>query len=256
MARAFDGSGDYIIFTKSPAATDLSALTYSFNLTRNSGGANRNPFWSGGSFADNYHSFLQYDNGLSKLAFVANWTGAEARWSIPNTADDAAWHNHIISYDFGATTNDPVWYIDGISQTVTEVVTPSGSASFAADDGTLTLGAYDDGSAEYWDGKMAEFAIWNRILSSDEATFIGNGKSPSHIANGLVFYAPLSGRFGPEREIINGTTGVITNAVHSPHPPNIVYPFHERTLQSVNNLPRITRRNFGRELKGRMAPFS
>lgn len=159
MAREFNGSSNRIIFTKSGASTDLSVLTYSFWIIRDTGGTYRNVFWSGGSWSATYHSFLQYDNGLSKLCFVANWTGAEPRWSVPNTADDTVWHHHIITYDFGSTSNDPVWYIDNVLQTVTEVVTPSGSADYAKDDGTITLGAYDDGSAEYWDGKISDLSL-------------------------------------------------------------------------------------------------
>lgn len=226
MAYDFDGAGDYITpFTKGAAATDLQNFTYSFSLIRDAGGSNKNIFWSGFTWSDNFHSFIQYDNGLSKLALVTNWSTAEARWSVPNTASDTSWHNHVIGYSYSATTNDPTWYIDGVSQTVSEHVTPSGTSNHTTDDGNISIGAGHDGSYEYWDGKIAEFAIWNRVLTAAEATILGKGFSPLFIPNGLVFYAPL---VRGAKDLKSGNSGTIVNAVVFPHP-RIIYPYGDPT---------------------------
>src|SRR3990167_2945323 len=129
MAYLFDGTGDYITFTKSAAATDLSQISYSFHYIKDAfSGVYREIFWSGGSWAATYHTFVQHDSA-NYMAFVANWTTAEARWSIPNPTD-GVWVNDVWTYDFGATTNDPVGYRNGVSQTVTERVAPAGTADY------------------------------------------------------------------------------------------------------------------------------
>lgn len=216
MAANFNGTSSRLIYTKSTSATDLSIVTYAFWLKRDLGAANRDIFWNGGAWSTLYHSFVQYDNGLSKLCFVADWTTAEARWSITNTADDTAWHHHVITYDFGATTNDPEWWIDDATKTITEVVTPTGTSSHAADDGTLTLGAYDDGSAEFWGGKIAEFSIFNRALTAGERTSLAGGASASsYLGDGLVFHARLEDN--DYADLVSGnapTNTAVTNFAH------------------------------------------
>lgn len=216
MARDFNGTTDYIRYTKALAATDLETFTYSFSIIRDTAGSNKNIFWSGSTWHDNFHSFIQYDNGLSRLAFVTNWSTAEARWTVPNTASDSSWHNHVVSYSYSATTNDPTWYIDGVSQTVTESVTPSGTSNHTTDDGNLAIGAGHDGSYEWWDGKIAEFAIWNRILTSAESISISNGMSARSIPYGLVFYAPLAN--GPA-DIVGQAVPIVSGGTNIAHPP-------------------------------------
>lgn len=226
MARDFNGTSNYIRFTKSSAVTDLQTFTYSFSIIRDAAGSNKNVFWSGATWSDNFHSFIQYDNGLSKLAFVTNWSTAEARWTVPNTASDSSWHNHVVSYSYSATTNDPTWYIDGVRQTVTESVAPSGTSNHTTDDGNLAIGAGHDGSYEWWDGNIAEFAIWNRILTDTEASQLGIGYTPNLILGGLIFYAPLKGDNDPEIDIIQSNLATVTNATQITHPtmlyPNVV----------------------------------
>lgn len=222
MAREFDAVGDYIILNKSAAATDLSQISYSYTYWKDTfSGAYREILWSGGSWSTNYHTFIQHD--LSNyMVFNANWTSSFGRWSIPNPTDNT-WVNEVVTYDFGSTANDPVWYRNGASQTITERNTPSGTADYGKDDGTITIGAYDDGSAEHWDGKIAEVAIWNRILTAAEAAMLGKGFSPLFIRNGLVFYMPLMGNGSSEVDIIGGGSGTVTGAIKAAHPP-MIYP--------------------------------
>lgn len=228
MAYIFDGSGDYAVITKGAAATDLSVLSYSFHYYKDAfTGAYREIFWSGGSWASNYHSFIQSDVS-NYMKFTANWTTNEGMWSIPFPSD-SVWVNDVWTYSFSSTTNDPVAYRNGVSQTVTERVTPSGSADYAKDDGTLTIGAYDDGSAEFWLGGIAELAIWNRILTAGEAAILGNNYSPLFIPNGLVYYSPMVRNIP---DFIGGNVGTVTNATVGNHP-RIIYPRNGTTMFSM-----------------------
>lgn len=234
MAREFvPASSQRISFTKSAAATDLSQVSYSFHYIKDAfSGAYREIFWSGGAWSANFHSFVQHDVA-NYMAFVANWSGAQARWSIANPTD-GVWTNDVWTYDFGATTNDPVAYRNGSSATVTERLAPSGTSGHTTDDGTITIGAYDDGSGEYWDGKIAEFGIWNRILSAGEAAKLGKNCSALFIPRGLVFYAPLFGNNSPETDIVGSGSGTVSGATKFAHPP-IIYPSFSQIRRFTTN---------------------
>lgn len=212
MAYSFDGTNDSIELTKGASATDLSAVTFVFWLKRPSASGYRDVFWNGGSWSATYHTFIQYDTA-GYMALVANWTGAEARWSIPTP--DTAWHLHIVSYDFGSSTNDPTWYLDGVAQTITERVSPSGTADYAKDDGSLTIGAGDSGGYEYWNGEIAEFAMYNTILDATARSAIVSANSPSAVSTGRVMYANMKTTFV---DVDGGNSGTINGATVSTHP--------------------------------------
>lgn len=233
MAYSFDGTGDYLSFTKSAGATDLSTITYSFWYKKGTfSGAYREIFWSGGSWSTNFHTFVQHDSS-NYMVLRANWTGGVGSWSVANPTDNT-WTNDVWTYSFSSSSNDPICYRNGTSITVTERTTPSGTADYAKDDGTINIGAGDAGGFEYWIGDIAEFAIWNRVLSASEASILGQAFAPSTIPNGLVFYSKLDRGL----QDIKGTVGTATNAVVSAHPriinPHTGYFFSKPTEAPVD----------------------
>jgi hypothetical protein len=157
---------------------------------------------------------MEFDDGWG-LALVIPWSGAPGygAWSIakPSTG---AWHNLVVTYDYGATTNDPVIYLNGVSQTVTERQAPSGSPT--NDASTLRLGA-NATPGEYHDGRFAEFAIWNRILSAD-----GKGFSPKCLPRGMVLHSPFNR--ATEIDTIQGATITLANSPTLIDHPRIIYP--------------------------------
>lgn len=71
-----------------------------------------------------------------------------------------------------------------------------------------------------WDGKLAEMAFWERVLTTAEKTALFNGYAPSFFLKNLVFYAPLI------RELTDVKSGnTLTNAstTVADHP-KIIYP--------------------------------
>lgn len=224
MARDFDGTSSHISFTKSAAATDLSTVSYSYWVLPPSGITGfREVFWNGESYPNTYHSFVQHDNDNANYGFGANWTTAEAKWKVPR-GTMGVWQHHLITYDFGSSANNPVWYINGVSQTVSTIVAPTGSADFAKDAGTLNLGSYFDGSAEFWLGGVAEFAMYNKILVQADATNLAAGYAPSFYPDGLVFYAMLTGANTPEYDAVGKTFGTVTSSARIAHPDFMRYP--------------------------------
>jgi hypothetical protein len=89
--------------------------------------------------------------------------------------------------------------------------------------GTLDIGYSDQGNAnfQYFDGAIAEVAMWNVSLTAAEAAILSKGYVAPHVRpDSLTFYAPLWGRHDPEAELIARNTLTLTNsptaATHSP----------------------------------------
>jgi hypothetical protein len=64
------------------------------------------------------------------LLLQQNFSGGNGIWHTNNnTLVLNAWNHVVVTYDRSSVNNDPVFYINGTSQTVNEWFTPSGSAS-------------------------------------------------------------------------------------------------------------------------------
>jgi hypothetical protein len=103
-------------------------------------------------------------------------------------------HLIVVTYDGGATTNDPIIYIDGVSSAVTESSTPVGTYGAEANI-DISLGAYSGGTKSH-DGKTFLDLMYNRILTPDEVLDIYNSRGASYPRNGLVFCPMLYGAKG------------------------------------------------------------
>lgn len=124
-------------------------------------------------------------NANSQYRFNPVWTTG-AQFSIPFPVVDT-WHHVLAVYDSGSTANVPVIYLDGISQTVTTQVAATGT--YGANSETFGIG--NTSGIRVWDGMLAEFAVWNRLLTQAEATALAAGKAPSFFATSLVEYIQL-----------------------------------------------------------------
>ena len=156
------------------------------------------------------------DDGIG-MAIVAPWSSQIGLWSPPKPAT-GQWVHIVVTYDYGSTSNVPATWYDGVSQTVDTDLTPSGSVTNDAT--TLRIGAHTDAS-EFMNGRMAEFAIWERIITSAEVAILADGYSPLFIQNGLNTYLPLIGN--TENELIEGGTVALTGTSKAVHP-RIIYP--------------------------------
>lgn len=126
-----------------------------------------------------------------------------------------------MTYNSGATTNDPGVYIDGASVTVTELFTPAGTLT-ASDNGGYTFGNRADG-LRHINGRLAELAIWHgTILSAGNAASLynsGAGARADSIGVTPTFYMKTCGTVSPEPNEIGGaSTGTVTGALFQPHP--------------------------------------
>lgn len=148
----------------------------------------------------------------SNYSYQRRWNNLIATWTFARPAANE-WHHILITYDSSSSANDPIAYVDGSSTSVTETGTaPSGTID-------TNTSAYWIGNREaedrVWDGSLAEFTIWNAILTADEAAAVGKGVSPLTIRPmSLIEYIPL---YGPTNSYVSGAT-TLTGTLIQPHP--------------------------------------
>ncbi len=153
---------------------------------------------------------LHHDTSVNVIVYERDYTVHRGRWVVAiNPANE--WVHIGVSYDSGNTANDAAIYFNGVSQAVTEYDAPIGSPLTNPD--PYCVGNRGDGTRTY-PGRLAEFAIWDRILTPEEWAAIGAGVSPLSYRRSLVCYVPLV------RDIVDfvGAKPSATGGASQPHP--------------------------------------
>jgi hypothetical protein len=117
-------------------------------------------------------------------------------WMTPvNSVPLTAWTHILVTMDIGdGSTNDPVIYINGVAQSLTETSTPSGALKLNNEPGVnFVIGNWKTSTEDYsraFDGKIQDPRVYNRIVNQAEATALTNGGTPDPtllIDENLVF---------------------------------------------------------------------
>jgi hypothetical protein len=143
------------------------------------------------------------NDGTASSGYIGGlvWDGSSSHnWTtVDGSVDDGKWHH--VAFTSTATTQKV--YLDGVLKT-TETNTFSNSASTDA-----TIIGNDGGENYPFDGKMANVAIWNRVLSLEEVQSVMN-KSYSQLGSvektSLVMWQSL------DSETASGRTPIEQNA--------------------------------------------
>lgn len=220
MAYDLNGSNQSIDYTLLSSQTTLNTVTIGFWAWSDSYASNYKKWWYQGTAGDREIA-MEMDSGYGSptgFVFVSKWSGLPGVWSI-NAGATGAWHHYCVTYDWGSTANDPVMYLNGASSAVTERLGPSGTKD---NNGTaLNIGS-EASSSNFYDGKICEGFIYNRILTAAEIAEIGTYKfSPLFNPRGLVFYDQLVNR---SQDIMGGVIGTLDNSPSAYAHPPIIYP--------------------------------
>jgi hypothetical protein len=129
----------------------------------------------------------------TNLFFNHSFSAAGGRWTFAAPSANT-WAPLCITYDNSATTNDPIVYLSGSKLTIgsglTEILTPVGTANSPAGSAIIVGNRSDD--IRNWDGILAEFAVWDAVLSDGEGFALCKGYSPLLIRpQSLVEYLPM-----------------------------------------------------------------
>lgn len=133
-------------------------------------------------------------NVANNLILQHNRATVDGAWRTPTNAITLnAWQHVAVTYDGSSTANNPAIYINGTSQTVTTLFTPSGALiSDAA--ASARIGNTADGSCTF-DGFISDVRVYNRVLSANEISGIASSKLKYNSnTTGLIAYWPMDDR--------------------------------------------------------------
>ncbi len=225
MSRVFDGSqlnanGTYLITPAASAYNNLNAFTYSVWVNPSGLGHSNDGTIFVKDATTNYSPFLQFNaNGTATLLALVEGSISPAETTPNNLLSLNTWTNVVMTFDINGDKKIHLYY-GGTEVSYSQQTTIGGTL---ADDSAhgYTIGNDTDPVTPFypndgWTGAIAEFAIWNKVLTQGQITTLSastTGASAVQTPN-LVAYWHLCGLVSPELDIINGN-----NAVLSPNPP-------------------------------------
>jgi hypothetical protein len=188
MARGFGatvGGGTTDIITSALTSRPTQRSYHLWFNRAGAGGANAGRLWDAPTTTD----LCFVSDVAGQVNFQRKWSVASGAWFITEPSA-GSWYALGISYDGGADTNDPVMYINGASQSVTETVAPSGT--FDTTTSAYSIGNRASDGVRVFNGTIAEFAVWDAILTAPEFAALGKGFSPLLIRPAaLAEYVPM-----------------------------------------------------------------
>jgi len=224
MAYAFDGANDELRNENGVSGIDVDAFTMSCLAYVISGGANQTIFMTASDISSgNYRGAIETlppDTSGFQFAFVYSWTTSQGKWHTGDLSLDT-WYHFLVTYDRGDTANNPIMYVDGVSQSITEKDTPVGTAKTGVD--SVIFGENVGGGQDY-DGRCAEVGFWNRILSPSEAVLQSKMMSPDFTLRGLKAYWDLIRNLNERMQGANLTLSGATVIEH----PRVFKPYNQQ----------------------------
>jgi len=153
---------------------------------------------------------------VTNLQYQVGFSISNGIWNFAVPALNA-WHHCAFSYDNSSTTNNPVPVVDGVIQTP-GAVAPSGVPTTTTN--AFAFGNLPNGTKP-WNGMLADFALWNVLLTTNEMIALSTGVRPPKIRpQSLVGYWPLDGIESPEQDLSGGKfNGTVTGALKQFGPP-------------------------------------
>lgn len=130
-----------------------------------------------------------YDGRIRNLIFRERWNNAEVFWSTgTDTIGLNAWTHIGVVYDGSSASNDPLVYINGVSETVNEFgTTPTGARNSDASV-SLKAGELDYTTGGNLDGAMAYIQVHDALFTQNQV--IESMYHPGAITDGMVLFAP------------------------------------------------------------------
>lgn len=172
VARGFGstygaGASDYVLTSFSNHASQRS---YAFWMLYNgTGGANLGRVFDKRSptpAAAFGPEAVLHTGGVLRYDRTFNSAASQGQWGI-TMPSAGVWAFIVITYDSSSISNDATFYRDGAAVALVADTNPaSGNADITTD--VYALGNRPNDGARNWDGMIASFSIWDRILSAAE----------------------------------------------------------------------------------------
>lgn len=213
MARSFNGTSDYLIY--SGAAVTTTPLTMACWAKWNTLGTSTMLMTIGDNASTNtlLNRFRINKNATNSLVSAAANTTTSGTSVGGTIAATGTWY-HCAGVFTSATSRNV--YLDAVAGTAnTTNVTPT-----SLDDTTIGASTFTGPSVgAYMDGQIAEAGIWNVALTAAEITSLAKGVSPLMIRPAsLISYWPLIGKTSPEIDLRSRFEMTVNGAVAADHP--------------------------------------
>lgn len=220
MAIDFNGTTDRIDYP-SAFTTSGSAFSYSgwhwFDVATPTGGAYLfNSAQSGGGGGTIVN---QEASGSGRVQF-ARLTNATAKQRVTNTILSTGVWAHVCITDTATlgTGTDIHIYIDGTEATYLSTVNGTGT-EIVANSG-FSIGGRVSDDLRNFNGRTADPAVWNRVISSKEIAMLAARYSPLFCPNGIMWYAPLireaTNPYNNTAPTLDGTTVIEHPRIYRP----------------------------------------
>lgn len=150
-------------------------------------------FWACASALHNVNSTMRiFDRGATSaeeyigktnanaMTFFRAFSTAGGTWSIswPLATYGTAWWHYGWSFDASSSSNDPLCFINGKTRSVSESTAPSGTVNTPTSEIIIGNRSANDRA---WQGGIADFTVWDAILTQSEFAAISQGVSPRAI---------------------------------------------------------------------------
>ncbi len=148
------------------------------------------------------------------MQFIRGFSTTNGVWEFTTTADSSTvWHTLLLVYDGSATANNPTVYVDGLLASINLNTAPVGTIDNTAN--THIIGNRGTSLDRNWDGVLADFAVWDVILTQYESNALAEGYSPLLIRPAsLVEHVPMLRNNVSARR----AAPTITGTAVQPHP--------------------------------------
>jgi hypothetical protein len=219
MSREFNGASGLITTGLTTHATDRSYSVWAYIVSSGEGTKGRIFDKStGGVLMDQLQ--IEGDDTPDTILYLRSFSGADGvfKFSIPALT---TWHHFGVTFNAVAGSH-AIMYLNGASQTLTTDEVGVGTVDTNAS--PYIIGNRSD-DLRTWDGRIAEFAVWDTILTSDEMLALAGGAAANLIQPGsLVSYLPLLGAVAPEPDLKLTTAATVTGSPGAAHPPVFTAP--------------------------------
>jgi len=149
---------DRINCGSSTALDDISNLTFSAWIRPDTSWSSENKvFWK--------YQKQMWVASNTRLHFGQQWSLLTGQWESPDSSiQTAVWQHVVVTYDHASTANDPMFFVNASSQTVTQTQGPSGTRT--GDGATdFYIGSKATTSTENFNGILDEVRV-SRVIRS------------------------------------------------------------------------------------------
>jgi hypothetical protein len=217
MARDFDGNDDIIRWNNGWAYSPTSPLTVSWWAAIDSYASTKYIWNIEATNAPGVGVFCYTGNNKQIYVEVLGSTTSIIKYLInASTAAGSGWNHWAFVFAGNATASNSLLYLNGTPLSTTD---QNGVGLYDTATGYISLGNRATDLERDYDGRLAEFGVWNRALGAGEIAQLAAGFSPLTIPKGLKFAPRLAGT--ELLDPISGTVGTATGTTVAAHPSNV-----------------------------------